>query len=208
MPFRKARILILCKTYPSPSAAHAETSCIAGIEDNGKLIRLYPVPFRLIRESAQFKKWQWITAQVEKTSKDQRPESHRIGVDTIECEEPILSSRNGWAARKPWLEKLPTFRSPIAMYEARRASNITLALLRPDRILGLDIKPTAPDWTDEEKAKLLQLQHQGNLFAENDVSDIAMLRKIPFDFHYRYSFVDEDGVETEVRHKIVDWEIG
>ena len=56
MAFRKARILILCKTYPSPSAAHTETSCIAGVEDNGKPIRLFPVPFRLIEGDAQFKK--------------------------------------------------------------------------------------------------------------------------------------------------------
>src|SRR2546430_9668129 len=40
MPSRKTRILILCKTYPSPSAKHAETSCVAGVEEDGKLIRL------------------------------------------------------------------------------------------------------------------------------------------------------------------------
>ena len=95
MAFRKARILILCKTYPSPSTAHTETSCIAGIEENGNPIRLYPVPFRLIEGSAQFKKWQWITAKVEKAKKDHRPESHIIGVDTIKCEEPVVSTRNG-----------------------------------------------------------------------------------------------------------------
>ncbi len=82
MGHRKARILILCKTYPSPSTAHTETSCIAGIEENGNPIRLYPVPFRLIEGSAQFKKWQWITAKVEKARKDHRPESNIIGVDT------------------------------------------------------------------------------------------------------------------------------
>jgi hypothetical protein len=45
---RKVRILILCKTYPSPSAKYAETSCVAGMDEHGNLIRLYPVPFRLI----------------------------------------------------------------------------------------------------------------------------------------------------------------
>lgn len=78
MAKRKARILILCKTYPSPSAQYSETSCVAGIEEDGKLIRLYPVPFRLIADTAKFKKWQWITAQIEKAKKDHRSESHRI----------------------------------------------------------------------------------------------------------------------------------
>ena len=42
------RVLILCKTYPSPSAKYAETSCVAGMTEDGRLIRLYPVPFRLV----------------------------------------------------------------------------------------------------------------------------------------------------------------
>ena len=33
---RKVRILILCKTYPSPSAKYAETSCVAGMDEEGK----------------------------------------------------------------------------------------------------------------------------------------------------------------------------
>lgn len=36
-------------TRPSPSGKHSETSCMAGVKDNGELIRLYPVPFRLIQ---------------------------------------------------------------------------------------------------------------------------------------------------------------
>jgi hypothetical protein len=40
MTFRKARILILYKTYPSPSTAYTETSWIAGIEEDGTPIRL------------------------------------------------------------------------------------------------------------------------------------------------------------------------
>ena len=54
------RILILAKTYPSPSAQYVETSCVAGISQDGSMRRLYPVPFRMIEEGQQFKKWQWI----------------------------------------------------------------------------------------------------------------------------------------------------
>ena len=61
-----ARVLILCKTYPSPSSKYAETSCVAGMTESGELIRLYPVPFRLVADEQQFKKWQWITARLEK----------------------------------------------------------------------------------------------------------------------------------------------
>jgi hypothetical protein len=66
------KILILAKTYPSPSAQHVETSCVAGINEQGAMRRLYPVPFRLIEEGQKFKKWQWIEVRIEKANKDHR----------------------------------------------------------------------------------------------------------------------------------------
>lgn len=68
MPISKYEdILILAKTYPSPSSRYVETSCIAGINSEGHMRRLYPVPFRRIEEKRQFDKWQWINVRVEKT---------------------------------------------------------------------------------------------------------------------------------------------
>src|SRR6185312_9846007 len=66
---RIERILILAKTYPSPSAQHVETSCVAGLTEHGCMRRLYPVPFRLIKESQKFKKWQWVKLRVEKATR-------------------------------------------------------------------------------------------------------------------------------------------
>src|SRR5688572_15072256 len=113
------RILILAKTYPSPSARYVETSCVAGINEHGQARRLYPVPFRLIEGGKQFKKWQWITARVRKSTDDHRPESHRIFVDTIECDAEALSTKNQWEARWPWIDRLPTFAS-FAALDAQR----------------------------------------------------------------------------------------
>lgn len=208
MAYRKARILILCKTYPTPSARYSETSCVAGMEENGELVRLYPVPFRLIADTAKFRKWQWITAQIEKAKKDHRRESHRIGVDTIVLDQEAPGTDDGWAERRKWLGKMPMFETFADLDRSRTEEGATLGLLRPARILGLDITETAPDWTEEEKGKLLQLQQQGNLFDNTDVASIATLRKLPFDFHFRYVCVDRNGAETEIRHKLVDWEVG
>ena len=55
---RVERILILAKTYPSPSAQFVETSCVAGIDQSGAMRRLFPVPFRMVEDGQQFKKWQ------------------------------------------------------------------------------------------------------------------------------------------------------
>ena len=204
------RVLILCKTYPSPSATYSETSCVAGITEAGKLIRLFPVPFRLIADEHQFRKWQWVTALVEKARDDHRPESHRIFVDKIECDAAALpAGKEGWPHRMELLRHVPIYSDFAAVEDARLKNGATLALLRPSRVLELEIKPTKnPDWTDEERAKLTQMQQQSSLFSEEENRrQVALLEKIPFDFHYRYECV-VDGEPLVYRHKLVDWEVG
>jgi hypothetical protein len=204
MASRQARILILCKTYPSPSGKHVETSCVAGMEEGGQLIRLFPIPFRLIDGQKQFKKWQWVNVRVGKASNDHRPESHKVFFDTIECDGDPLPTGHGWRTRREQLEKIQTFDDFASLDAVRVSGGVTLGLLRPSRVLGLDITATSkPEWTDEEKKKLVQHERQGGLFDEADAKRIAMLKKVPFDFHYRYVC----GTR-EYRHKIADWEAG
>lgn len=199
----KVRILILCKTYPSPSAKYAETSCVAGMDENGNLIRLFPVPFRLVSNDQQFKKWQWITALVEK-SPDRRRESHKVFVDTIEpCE--VLPPRNEWHDRRFWLEKLPVFNDFNSLERARQEEGVTLALLRPHNVKELLItRASADEWTEKELEKLQYMQQQASLF-EEDIPALKRLQKIPYDFHYKYECLAE-GDLIEYKHKIVDWE--
>lgn len=205
---RTEKILILAKTYPSPSAKYVETSCVAGISQGGSMRRLYPVPFRMIEENLQFKKWQWIDVRVEKAAKDHRPESHRLYVDTISCGE-VIDTRKEWASRWEWLDKIPTFDSFDAIEAGRHNDRLSIALLCPKRILGLEIsKSRNQDWTEEEKEKLMREQMQGDLFSETEAKrQVNELRKVPFDFYYRYVCDTPEG-EKEYRHKIVDWEAG
>lgn len=205
---RTERILILCKTYPSPSEKYAETSCVAGMTQSGEFIRLYPVPFRLIRDGQQFQKWQWISAQIRKAPKDHRPESHTISVDTITLAGKPISTKNEWAARRDQLSKLSLFEDFAALEAARKVQGRTLALLCPARIDRLEItKADSPDWTEEELKRLVQNQNQGGLFDEQDEREVRLLRKLPHNFHYHYECV-VDGEARRYRHKIADWEAG
>lgn len=203
------RILILCKTYPSPSSRYVETSCVAGMDEEGHLIRLFPVPFRLIEDNQQFRKWQWIRARVRRAQDDARSESYRISVDTIEVDGEPLPTRDDWSVRRAAIHGVPVFDSFDDLDASREASGTTLGLVRPSRLLGLDITPVdVPSWTKEEMAKLLQEQQQGNLFdAVEDQRSLKTLKKLPFDFHYRYECLTPDRV-VEHRHKLVDWEAG
>jgi len=203
---RKEKILILAKTYPSPSAQYVETSCVAGISSDGEMRRLFPVPFRMIERGQQFSKWQWIEVRVEKANKDHRPESHRLYVDTISCGERI-EPRNDWAARRAWLERVPTFTNFDDLDAWRSTTGRSLGLLKPSNV-RLEIRPARSQaWSPEELTKLMR-PDQGSLFDEAEARDqIKVLQKIPFDFYYVYT-VRGKGGDVEYCHKIVDWEAG
>lgn len=206
---RSEKLLILCKTYPSPSAKHAETSCVAAMRESGELVRLFPVPFRFISDERQFRKWQWIEAKTEKSTNDHRPESFKLYVDTIEpIGDPIPTNRD-WRDRRELISRLPLFDDFSSLEAARQDTGISLALLRPSEILSLSVTPAAtPEWTQDELDKLLQAQRQAGLFdSPSEDKAIRLLRKLPHDFHYHYRCASEHGVH-DYKNKIVDWEAG
>ncbi len=189
-------VLILAKTYPSPSARYAETSCVAGINANGQMRRLFPVPFRLMENSQQFQKWQWVNARIYPSNNDKRIESHKIYTDTIQSGE-IIPTKQDWHMRRTWINQIP----------ASDENGETLYLVKPSKITRLEILPEkSSEWTSLELDKLLQQQNQGDLFKEEPRS-IRQLKKLPYRFYYHYLIKTPSG-EISVKHKIVDWEAG
>lgn len=82
-----ARVLITVKASPQPSAKYGDTVCVAGIRLDGGLaewVRLYPVPFRWMSGEHQFKKYDIVTAEIRRATDDQRPESFKPDIDSIE----------------------------------------------------------------------------------------------------------------------------
>lgn len=116
----------------------------------------FPVPFRLITKDQQFKKRQWIRAKVEKARKDHRAESLTIKVDTIDGGEVVLPGKD-WAERRRLLSPLKVYQYFDEVDAEQRNSGISLAMLKPSRILALEIERLSnPEWTEEELAKLEQ----------------------------------------------------
>lgn len=197
--YQKETLLILTKTYPAPSQKSRETSCIAAVNNKGEMRRLFPIPFRLLNDANQFARWEWVNVGVLKATKDQRPESYKVDVDTI-VRGPKIGTSQGWADRMHWIGQhiVPDFES----LEARRQSTgETLGFIRPLNI-RLEITPSeTPDWTEEEKSKLIQ----DGLFDPPEVKSRVPLQKVPFNFHYVYEQKTSNGNAT-YRHKITDWE--
>ena len=76
-------LLILTRSLSSPSAKYRETTCVAAVNRQGEMRRLFPVPYRLLEGKAQFQKWEWINARLTLPGSDHRPESRRLDADSI-----------------------------------------------------------------------------------------------------------------------------
>jgi len=59
----------------------------------------------LMQDAAQFKKWQWIEAEVEKAQRITAREP-QIRVDNLQISGVVLSTAKDWAARRVWLDRL------------------------------------------------------------------------------------------------------
>jgi len=79
--YHNENLLILTKTYPTPSRSYRETVCVAAINENKEFRRLYPVLYRDLEENKKFRRWQWITAKITRARSDKRPESYNIDND-------------------------------------------------------------------------------------------------------------------------------
>lgn len=204
MPYSwKEDLLILTKTYPNPSGKYRETTCVAAINKAGQLRRLYPVPFRLLDGSQKFEKWEWITSDLHKANDDHRPESHRLHIDTLVRTGRKVSTEYQWANRIRVIKE-NLVNSIDALEIRRQTTGETLGFVGPVELLELDIKPTKnKEWTDDEVMKLTQ----ETLFDSNNVGNQKTLRKIPYEFRYKYRVLSDDS-HAESTHMLTDWEIG
>lgn len=128
-------ILIVVKTYPEISTKYTETVCTAGIlADTKTLVRLYPVRFRYLEGKQQFKKYQWIKADIDKATADPRPESYNIDPNSIKLGEIMLAGKS-WEERCAWLLNENTvFPSVEALRAAQENNRTSLGIVRPKAV--------------------------------------------------------------------------
>jgi hypothetical protein len=192
------RVLVTARTYPTPAKQGIEVSCTAGITDDGRWIRLFPVPYRFLDDDKRFHKYQWIDLKVSK-AKDYRPESRRIDQDSIQIVTDPLPTVDYWRARREIIAPLQA-RSLCAIQAERNINGFpTLGFFKPKEITGLIIEADSRQWTEKELARLRQEPLFGRALKEE-------LEKLPFRF--KYSFVCDDSACTGHELTCVDWEMG
>lgn len=198
----KTKILITVKTYPSISTKYEELVCTAGFTEDGKWIRLYPIPFRKKSYDEQYKKYEWIELDIVKNKSDFRPESYRpYSIDTHIDILGKINTGNNWQARKEIVLTNVHTNLTKLIQEAKQKNKCTsLAVFKPTEIL--DFTFTEEKERDWSASKVLQFR-QLNFF-DSGKSGFNIVRKLPYKFSYK--FKDEEGRLTKLM--IEDWETG
>ena len=186
-------------TYPHPSQRHQELVCTAGITRDGEWVRLYPIDYRYRPNHQQFKKYQWIRLGLAPRGfgNDDRLESRKPDLDSIQILAEPLNTQNDWRDRRAIIDSMPhhTRLELQALYAKDRTS---LGIVKPTEILELTIEATDKEWKPEWQAVLQQF----NLFNGQPKE----LRKLPFKFSY--VFRCEDTGDRPHSAMIEDWELG
>ncbi len=195
------RVLITVKTHPIPSSKYDELVCTAGVTPTGEFIRLYPINFRDLPYSKQYRKYQWIEIKAEKhRGRDVRKESYRPDSDSIRILGDPISTRRDWSERSNYVLR-NVARSMEELRDLQEEDNTSLGIFRPREVLDLEITQDDPEWKEEFKHALAQAR----LWETRTVSREPP-RKVPYKFHYH--FMCDDPRCKGHRMMIEDWEVG
>ncbi len=200
------KVLITVKTYPSLSSKYDELVCTAGFTEDGKWIRIYPVPFRKLDFEGQYKKWEWIEIDLEKNNSDFRPESFKTRkLESIRVLNKLTTS-DGWRERKQMtLRNVYTNLDSLISEAKNKELGTSLAVLKPKEILDFIIEEVEREWDKDKINSIIAKQEQISLFEIEESQKIfEIVRKVPYKFSYK--FITDDNKERTIM--IEDWEIG
>lgn len=197
MAWKTRDFLVVVKTYPNPSASLHETVCTAAVDEDGKLTRLYPIPFRTLKEGNRFAKWQWIRARVTKSSSDTRAESFKVDADSITTiGKPLPAGEKGWPKRWELVEHLiqPSL-------ESVRDSGASLGLIKPQSYSLTFEDDESDTWTPDQLEKLTH-GSTTDLFG-NRLTPATLLQKMPVKIRYKFA------CGAKCKHELLfeDWEV-
>ena len=199
------KVLITVKAYPTLAEKYDELVCTAGFREDGKWVRIYPIPFRKMDYDNRFKKYQWIELDLVKNPSDPRPESYKPkDYNKIILGERIGTDSGYWTQRKKIVLKKVYTNLTQLINEAKDDDIFTsLAVFKPKKILEFVTEHTSREWNRKKLAKLKSKAEQIGLFA-NSQNPFEVVKKLPYKFSY--IFIDKNNRRSKMM--IEDWEIG
>lgn len=202
----KERVLITVKTYPTLSRKYGETVCTAGVREDGSWIRIYPVPFRRLGETEQYRKFDWLECDLIRSRSDSRPES-RSPADPKQLR-PVahMDTSDGWRERRQLLLRTAKVYTRLSeLIDGAKANDLSLAIFKPTTIKGFIWESEDRDWDAAKVEEIRNRTQQMELFADETWREtFKIIPKLPYSFSYR--FEDADGRSSELQ--VLDWEAG
>ena len=203
----RERVLITVKTYPTLSRKYGETVCTAGLREDGSWVRLYPVPFRRLDETEQYRKFDWLECDVVRSTKDPRPETYHPADMRQLVSVGHMDTADNWRDRRRLvLGKATVHKRLQTVIEGAKANTMSLAVFKPARVTDFIWEEEEErGWDATKLAEMRNRANQGEIFAEETWRQtFEVIRKMPFNFSYR--FEDETGKASELQ--VLDWEAG
>ena len=161
----------------------------------------------LLDEDKRYQKYQWVEADIGRSTRDLRPESHRV----LDPENMTLLHKVDTGKNRDWGERRRLILGQNKVYTNKaeiirlaHANELSLVIFKPAKILDFIVENAEPDWPKEKLQAVQQRLKQRDLFAEQDLADFQPVRKLPHKFSYR--FLDDADVESTLM--IEDWEVG
>jgi hypothetical protein len=162
----RLRVLIWGKTYPELSTRHTETVCTGGVDEQGRPVRLYPVPLRYLEGEQQYRIGDIIEVRAHRNPQDKRAESYRIEPDSLTIVGKVGTDQQEWAGRRDWVFKSTAwhFDSLGTLDEARTHNATSMGLVRPGSVERIYIKAKPPSARREFEEKWRSVTSQHDLF--------------------------------------------
>lgn len=198
--------LIWCKTYPELSSRYAETVCTGAVLENGRPIRLYPVPFRYLGTDQRYALYDWVTVPASKSATDPRPESYKVRSEELRLVGHLDSNpKDGWLQRREYIFRDPSwqFGSISALKAAQSEYGRSMGIVTPGTVEGVRLVKKPPAERAEFEAKWRAVSSQGDLFRE----EYKELGFLPYDVRLTWRCVDSCAECRERPHdmKVLDW---
>lgn len=176
--YQRHRILIWGKTTPVLSNKHIETVCTGGVLESGEYVRLYPIPYRLLSDDKQFKKYQWIEAEIRRSAKDTRPESREVRAGSIVCLDEYYAMPKGLSQRCHYMMKDDRYAlgSVEELIARQRVTGQSLGHVAVRKVIEVCCKAEKDDAIDKMRKKLegiREMRKQGALEFDDTIREEA-----------------------------------
>ena len=202
----KQRILVTVKTYPTLSRTYGETVCTAGIREDGTWVRIYPVPFRRLNESEQYRKYDWIECRLVRRTADPRPESFSPADQNELTPVGHIDTSDKWRERRRLLLQTTRVYDRLdRLIEGAKSNTLSLAVFKPTKVTDFIWEEEDRDWNQERLRQMRALHSQLALFEDNSWRQtFQLIPKLPYSFSYRF----EDSIGKRSELQVLDWEAG